>query len=266
MSTNCNDSHGKGQIDASCPVSSKQQKPLSDTPVELFEDFRRPIIKVPTVLAETTLQIVTEATIPLNNATEIKRVLKNVFLTQCKLVPVAFRDIEGAPGFRLVTRAKLFVEGFVRKNIEYSTFSRNCTGQINFTNADVPFSGFADLCGDVEQGGDFIIFPIWANSNESRSVFLNDKKGDNPRTDKFFFENNVLFNEQPFCELVAADFFELDFSPVQVGPNQAFNSIREKMVLDLTLKVLQVQQYRINTANLVLPVLPTQACPDNISG
>ncbi|PFL54876.1 Uracil permease, partial [Bacillus cereus] len=69
------------------------------------------------VLAERTLQIVVEADIPLcPPAVEIKRVLKDVFLTQCKLVPVAYTPIN-ATGYLEVTRAKLFVEGYIRKNI-----------------------------------------------------------------------------------------------------------------------------------------------------
>jgi hypothetical protein len=255
LPTNCNDD----QINSSCPVPSNQRSQLSDVPVETSELFHPAVIKAPVVLAETTLQIVTDATIQLNKATEIKRVLKNVFLTQCKLVPVAFRDREDTPGIREVIRAKLLVEGFVRKNIEYSTATSHCTGQINFTNADVPFSGFVDLSCD-----DFDSFPILRASSQSRSLFIDPKNGNTPQTDKFFFENSVFFNEQPFCELVAADFFELDFSPIRVGPNQSFNSVREKMVLDLTLKVLQVQQFRLLAAKRVDPILPNpNPCPSD---
>ena len=71
---------------------------------------------------------------------------------------------------------------------------------------------------------------------------MNEKNGLVPRLDKFFFQNQVNYNEQPFGELIRAEFFELDFSPVKVGPQQAFKTLREKIVLDLTLKVLQVQQ------------------------
>ena len=34
------------------------------------------------------------------------------------------------------------------------------------------------------------------------------------RLDKAFFQNLVKYNEQPFGELVATNFFELDFSPI----------------------------------------------------
>lgn len=105
-----------------------------------------PIVKIPVVLAERTIQIVVESDISLDPpATEIKRVLKNVFLTQCKLVPVAFTPVPGT-NYRRVTRAKLFVQGYIRKNIEYA--NDECNGVLYDRIANVPFSGFADLTAD----------------------------------------------------------------------------------------------------------------------
>ncbi len=60
--------------------------------------------------------------------------------------------------------------------------------------------------------------------------------------DKFFFENTTFYNEQPYCEGIRADFYELDFSPCPTHLNEEFDTIREKVVLNLNLKVLQVQQ------------------------
>ncbi|TQR19795.1 CsxC family protein [Psychrobacillus vulpis] len=230
-----------------CPVEANTLIPLSDEPSKpcvIPENFR-PIIKVPAVLAETTLQIVVESNIPLNPpAVEIKRVLKDVFLTQCKLVPVKFCD-EICPGVRTVTRGKLFIQGFIRKDIEYAT--ANCNGVIRDRIATVPFSGFADLKGDVNEGGDFILFPVIGQSSESKSRFINPKNGDIPRQDKYFFENSAFYNEQPYCELISANFFELDFTPCPVEADETFDCLREKIVVDLTLKVLQVRQVRVES-------------------
>ena len=74
--------------------------------------------------------------------------------------------------------------------------------------------------------------------------------------DKYFFQNLVKYNEQPYGELVAANFFELDFSPDGVNDKETFNTLREKIVLDLTVKVLQVQQLEICGTRLVTPDLP----------
>lgn len=221
-------------INVPCPVEGRTQTPLSDVAAAPVVTPNA-LIKVPVVLAERTIQIVVESNISLDPpAVEIKRVLKNVFLTQCKLVPVAFTPVADT-NYRRVTRAKLFVEGYIRKNIEYA--SEECNGTLYDRIANVNFSGFADLTA-----GDFITQPLIAASSDATSHFINPKNGDLPRLDKYFFENAVFYNEQPYCELISANFYELDFSPCPTELNAAFDTLREKIVLDLTLKVLQVQQ------------------------
>lgn len=235
-------SNGEYPIIAPCPVDAVTLTPLDDKPATpcLVPGNLNPIIKIPVLLAENTLQIVVEANIPLNPpASEIKRVFKDAFITQCKLVPVRFGPETCNGTVRTITKAKLFVEGFIRKDIEYAT--SNCNGVIRDRIATVPFSGFTELKAD-----DFFVFPIIGASSESRSRYISPKNGHTPRLDKFFFENNVYYNEQPYCELVSAEFFELDFSPCPAGVGESFSTLREKIVMDLTLKVLQVRQVRVN--------------------
>ena len=67
---------------------------MNDERVRTVSECTNAIFKTPVVLAERTLQIVIEADIPLSPpAIEIKRVHKNVFLDQVKLVPVRFEPI-----------------------------------------------------------------------------------------------------------------------------------------------------------------------------
>ena len=237
-----------------CPVTSTEQIPLTVSPVSTVTQSRMPTLKVPVVLAEPTLQIVVESNITLSPAaTEIKRVKKNVFLNQVKLVPVQFCRIQGTDFFN-VTRAKLFVAGHIRKDIEYS--SNTCNGALQDRVADVPFSGFAELNGDVTTNPNgFILFPIIGISESAEANFLNDKTMLDARLDKAFFQNLVKYNEQPYGELVAANFYELDFSPTMTSPEGTFNTLREKLVLDLTVKVLQVQQMMVS-AFQVTPSFP----------
>ncbi|PGM63504.1 Uracil permease [Bacillus cereus] len=240
------------QTPGPCPVTSTEQLPLNASPITpISATFSRTtILKVPVVLAESTLQIVVESNIILNPAaTEIKRVKKHVFLDQVKLVPVAFEPIEGTDFFT-VTKAKLFVAGHIRKNIEYATNA--CNGALQDIIADVQFSGFAEL-----KCTDFLSPPIFANSKSSEANFISDTNGLNARLDKAFFQNHVKYNEQPFGELVAADFFELDFSPTAATPEGTFSSLTEKIVLDLTLKVLQIQQVSVSGTPVVLPTTPS---------
>lgn len=230
-------------ITPACEVLSLQQMPLSDENIDFRKDERHPTIKVPVVLAERKIQIVLETDITLNPAaTEIKRVTKNVFLDQVKLVPVKFKEI-GDTGYFEVRKAKLYVSGYIRKNIEYS--SSACNGAIRDRIVDTAFSGFAELTKD-----DFLVYPVIGISDSSKAHFLNEYKETAPRLDKYFFQNHVKYNEQPYGELLGADFFELDFSPVQTEPEGAFCTLREKIVMDLYLKVLQVQQYKFEAKRI----------------
>jgi len=236
-----------------CPVTSTEQIPLTNdfTPL-VATPVTAPTIKIPVALAEPTLQIVVESDITLSPAaTEIKRVKKHVFLNQVKLVPVRFARIDGTDYFR-VTRAKLFVAGHIRKNIEYA--SSACNGALQDRIADVPFSGFTELFFPQTIGGPT---PILGISEFAEANFLNEVTQMDARLDKAFFQNLVKYNEQPYGELVAANFFELDFSPRMATPEGTFSTLREKIVLELTVKVLQVQQIRLGAgSSVVTPVLP----------
>ncbi|MED1568141.1 CsxC family protein [Bacillus paramycoides] len=240
-----------------CPVTSTEQIPLTTSLTSTTTAATVSIIKVPVVLAEPTLQIVVEADIPLSPAaTEIKRVKKNVFLNQVKLVPVAFTPIPGTDFFT-VTRAKLFVGGHIRKNIEYATGV--CNAALQDRIADVPFTGFADLMVGVPGG--LINPPVFGISESAEANFISDTDPLSARLDKAFFQNLVKYNEQPFGELVAANFFELDFSPTAATPEGTFSTLREKIVLDLTLKVLQIQQVTFSGGQIIPVLSGLTPCP-----
>ena len=236
-------------------VKSHQQIPVTDSDVTVTPSpLDTPTFKIPLVLAERTLQIVVESDISLYPpATEIKRVKKHVFLDQVKLVPTAFDPIltaAGAPtGYFRVTTAKLFVGGHIRKNIEYASADYNAPLQDRI--AKVRFTGFAELTGT-----DFLNPPIFGFSANGEANFVNDKTQMDARLDKYFFQNLVRYNEQPYGELVAANFHELDFSPHSTYHDGSFHTLREKIVLDLTLKVLQIQQVNVGAGGVITSSIP----------
>ncbi|WP_412675953.1 CsxC family protein [Bacillus paramycoides] len=239
-----------------CPVTSTEQIPLTPSITPLTAGAVVTAIKIPVVLAEPTLQIVVEADIPLSPAaTEIKRVKKNVFLNQVKLVPVQFAPIPGTDFFT-VLKAKLFVAGHIRKNIEYATGV--CNAPLQDRIADVPFTGFAELSTEA---GTLITSPVFGVSESAEANFISDTDTLSARLDKAFFQNLVKYNEQPFGELVAANFFELDFSPTPATPEGTFSTLREKIVLDLTLKVLQVQQVTFAGTQIIPVLTGLTPCP-----
>jgi hypothetical protein len=247
--------HGASQ-NGPCPVPATEQIPLTNLGTQVNTGgLAAARIKVPVVIAEPTLQIVVESTINLATpATEIKRVKKHVFLSQVKLVPVQFARI-GGTDFFAATRAKVFVAGHIRKNIEYATGA--CSGPLMDQIADVPFSGFIEISseGFAPGPGGIITPPIIGISETAEANFLNEKTQLGARLDKVFFENLVKYNEQPYGELIAANMFELDFSPTMANPEGTFTTLTEKIVLDLTFKVLQVQQIQISGVAQIVPIL-----------
>lgn len=227
------------------------------------------VAKLPVVLAEPVVQIDVEALIELEEpAIEIKRVKKNLFITQCKVVSIGCED-----------SGKLFLSGFVRKNIEYATAGchthegKAISGQIKHTTVEVPFRCVTKV--------HFITPPKFHYQQPSReaSLFFEEKKGKNCCEEPIMgsnpceqsFENFEYFNEEIFCELEEAKFYELDIhkkEKCELRDNDqhdekefydrkefcdgkdfngkfVFNKIVEKMVINVRLKLLQKQQVSI---------------------
>lgn len=216
--------------------------------------------KLPIVLGEFTVQIDTEAEITLDKpAFEIKRIKKNLFLTQCRFIPGT---------------SKLFLAGYIRKNIEYATaddIDGKCiNGAIYHTTAKIPFKVVTKV--------DFERYPIiYSNSQMYEIEYLNDNKCglDANETDRAFIEN---FNEKVFCELEFAEIFEADINDdvrfcdemdaeEKLFEHEAkvptFDKITEKMVIYLHMKLLQKQQVyydRAKTCDTSIPANPRNSC------
>ncbi|WAH43826.1 DUF3794 domain-containing protein [Alicyclobacillus fastidiosus] len=211
------------------------------------------------MLAEVSVQVNTEFPITFPTPVlEIKAIKKNLKLTQSLLA---------------LPSSKLFLSGFVRKNIQYATASSLTTSGVSSTiqslTVDVPWSVVTDLSGK------FLTPPIMPKMNRSEQFgfqtttalpsppFTSTKEmlisNDLAEFDQI---NSEYFNELPFCELVAAKFTEFDLSigrtpfptvsptatpsPFEEGLASQF---LEKMVIDLTVKVLQNQQFRITSCH-----------------
>jgi len=208
-------------------------------------------VKIPVVLAETNITIPVEATIKLDQvAMEIKRIKKNVFLTQSRIIPFSQDDRSGT--------GILFIAGFIRKNIEYATQTcttaktSNVCGDIRHCTVEVPFNFTTRIT--------FLRQPIFVeNTTPSELEFFTDKLqgcdvcsdpviGRNPCDQSSFFTE--FFNEKPFTELVRADITEVDINTnptvsCTTPTEQMFTKLTEKVVVNLTLKVLQKQQVRV---------------------
>ncbi|MBS5938637.1 hypothetical protein E5347_10755 [Clostridium sartagoforme] len=252
LNTNENVAENAALVGHCAEVKSQPQSLTEQTPVAPTVITPGPVVvKVPVVLAETNITIPVEATIKLDKeALEIKRIRKNVYLNQSRLIPFS-QDGQFGTGL-------LFISGFIRKNIEYATKtcskygSPNICGEIRHCTVEVPFNFTTRIT--------FIRQPLFTpNFGPSELEFFNDKNkscdacadpviGRNVCDQSFF--NVEFFNEKPFTELVRADIAEIDihtdpYKNCKVPTEQLFTKLTEKIVVNLTLKVLQNQQVRV---------------------
>lgn len=218
--------------------------------------------KIPVVLAEPVVQIDVESVIQLEEpAIEIKRIKKNVFVTQCKLIDTGY----GKSG-------KLFLSGFVKKNIEFATADcinkqkKGVSGRIQHTTVNVPFNCVTKV--------HFVTPPQLSKKGnvEETASFFKEIKGDEFCGQEIIgndpcelaFKHTEFFNERIFCELVEAKIFEDDtikehnekffednvtkghkVSECECERDFVFDEIVEKMVIFIRLKILQKQQVNI---------------------
>lgn len=215
------------------------------------------VIKVPVVLAELTVQINANSVIRLPEyAYQIKSIGKRVKVTQCLL---------------LQDTNILFIKGFIRKNIDYSTrFCSNAEsvcGEIHHCTVDVPFNattpvtfnGIAPLPPIASTVSEFEYFKREAISHpdfsEKDELLSGDLRENNQITTEFF-------NELPFCELISARIVEFDEQLFPTHPKgiitpfeeKTFNKIEEKMVIFITLKLLQNRQVAVPRVSAVASV------------
>jgi len=231
MNKNCStNDYGNCQHKPSCESKVVNSTTLGECSNWCKEPYGAcgPIVaKVPVVLADCKIQIDVEAKIHLDEpAFDIKTIDKKVCITQCHLVPHT---------------NKLFIEGFVQKNIQYSTVEcvnkSSVSGSILHTTLKVPFKCVTAICFDK--------WPIFGKSFKSKSNVLD--KSMMCTDDK---EENWIHFEKPFepifCELewtkiLEADIFDRNMKGCTepFSKDNLFQDFTEKMVVYVRIKVLQ---------------------------
>lgn len=208
--------------------------------------------KIPVVLAEMKVQLNIDTTINFPEPVlEIKDIKKQIKLTQCRL---------------LLPTNKLFIKGFVRKNIQYASpctdieqsSSSSVASDLHSYTVDIPFDTVTEVKKYLSlpvmpevnnrQEFDFLVSqPLGAGFPEDDELMTNDLS-------KFHQESKQHYNELPFCELISSKIIEWDEALDRTSiPTSAplgesyFQRIEEKMVVDICLKVLQNQQVQISS-------------------
>ena len=206
-------------------VISSETLPNAENYYQIGGDF-----KIPKVLAEFIVQIDTESKIKLNEpAYEIKRIEKQVFLTQCRYIPPT---------------DKVFIEGYIRANIEYAAKGcashRAISGTIKDTTVHFPFKAYTKVlfCEGLPQ--------VLPNLPPMVARYFDPKRmgKDIREADR---SNVEIFNEPVYCELEWSAVFDASIddkgTPIDGFINEEeFKEFTDKSVVYLCLKLLQNQQ------------------------
>lgn len=187
------------------------------------------IVKVPVVLSEAKIQIDVEADIRLEQrAYDIKTIDKKVCLTQCHLVPYT---------------NKLFLKGYIEKNIQYSTAEcvgkNSISGNIQHTTVKIPFHCVTAL--------KFVEYPEYGKTLKERITPL-DKNMMCPDDAEDSWVHFNRYYEPVYCELEWVKVLESDmyeYAGNYGKDEKGFDEFTEKMVVYLGIKVLQKKQVYI---------------------
>ncbi|CAM4259939.1 CsxC family protein [Lederbergia lenta] len=232
QNTNCGSGSHK-----ECPPQKACDQVKSNTLFSEAEQFATPgALEETVVLGDVLIQSLTEAHIHLPSyATDIKHIRKNVSLTQCKALPVA-----GNPNF-----VKLFVEGYVHKNIQYA---EDCNGYLRDYSVNVPFKVYQQ----VELANPLVFpfgeFSVKNNVLERRELASDGHGADRCNFGSLTFEIN---NEPVHCKLLASAVNQWDITN-NFDNWGRFNEITEKMEVILVIKLSQKQQ----DPTPVVPTIP----------
>lgn len=188
-------------------------------------DSDQVIVNVPVVLSQFEMEFACESIIKLDcPALDIKRIKKNVFLNECRLLPKV---------------NKLFISGIIRKNIEYST-----EDSIRHATVEVPFKCTTEV--------EYFTPPVISSNDDQIEIeTLRVDGAGNDLTEKTYISSEH-FNEKIYCKLVSDEIRELDVADEDKGESEnpeaesLFETLTEKMVVKLNLKLIQEQQINIS--------------------
>lgn len=202
-------------------------------------DYKQLVVNVPVLISQFEIEFACESTVELEYpATDIKHIKKNVFLEQCRLLPKV---------------NKLFLSGFVRKNIEYSTCKQDkLKNTIRHMTIEVPFKCTTKI--------EYLTNPVISSNTEQLEIETIGEDGMGSDLSEKEYVMSEYFNEKIYCKLISNEIRELDRREESecddlnenneikssVESEKVFKSLTEKMVVDLRLKLIQEQQININ--------------------
>ena len=183
------------------------------------------IAKIPVVLAQLVIPVNITSSVDLpEEAIKIKDINKRLILKECVL---------------LQPTNILYIKGFINKNIKYSTTSflnlKGISRKISDYTIDIPFECSTPVSFFTQP-----LSPI-ENTKEISQYIDDDLSTFNQISEEFF-------NEIPFCKLLSSKIIEFDECINPKDSVNNFTQIREKMVIQIRIEVLQNQPVVILSA------------------
>ncbi|ODA38754.1 hypothetical protein [Desulfosporosinus sp. BG] len=217
------------------PITPNPAFPLTATlpmctPLELNQTNLNTVLITISIPAETVFTLPT-------NALEIKTTRKKLKITQCRF----YNFLPPAPGIPQDT-PKLFLQGFVRKDIQYSEAVRQTATSIEGTIKDfilkIPISCVVDL------GHALIIPPThFSYTPPTSGPFSPENKFLSGELTEFNMVTQQFLNLLPHCELLFSQISEMDDAldriPLPGGPSEegVFRTLQEKMIILIQLRL-----------------------------
>ncbi len=208
------------------------------TPIQVVQTSPTTVLVTVSIPAETVFTLPTKAL-------EIKKIRKNLKITQCRFFNFSPR-VCGKPQ----DTPKLFLGGFVRKDLQYSEAIRQTAttveGVIKDFVVDVPYTCVIDL-------GRRLKIPPTLFGQQQEYEFLSTQSlpsGFSPKDELMsgdISELNMVstefLNQLPTCRLVYSQINEMDDAidrvPLQDGPFEEglFRTVQEKMIILIQLQL-----------------------------
>lgn len=177
-----------------------------------------------------------------------------MFITQCKVIETGYDFDTDCKSLR---KGKLFLSGYVRKNIEYATIDcineskDGVSGKIKHTTVKVPFKCVTPIKFNVppviHASGDSKEIALFSDCIKGHDYCGQEIIGSDPC--EMGFIHKEFFNEKIYCELEEVKIFEDDLLKDKIDSGCkdifTFDKIIEKMVILVRLKLLQKQQVNI---------------------
>ncbi|CAB1244910.1 conserved hypothetical protein [Clostridiaceae bacterium BL-3] len=227
---------------------TSEMLPLCENIPYISKAIKGPVtIKVPVVLAECKVIITVQSSLKLQDTvSEIKDIGKNVYLNQFKFTP-SFESHKYNTGI-------VFIDGFIKKNIEYISKEQVKGEILKYSSAKIPFKCATKI--PLKTPPKFTPTPsqnkIDISETDVKICGISEKDSIAQNAHEQNFKLIQPFNESVFCQLINSEIVETDIlehpknQDRKSSLNKDSHKITEKVVLLLTIKLLQNQYVEIS--------------------